>query len=120
MRNSVILMAQIDTFREQGLAAWPAVVEATSHRLRPIMRTAAAASLGMIPIARQVFWGPMAFAMIGGIIVATVLTLLFLPALYIVWLRVKPPPRDYVPQHLTAAGTLAASVPAAAAEGVAH
>jgi multidrug efflux pump len=89
VRNSVILMAQIDTFREQGLAPWPAVVEATSHRLRPIMLTAAAASLGMIPIARQVFWGPMAFAMIGGIIVATLLTLLFLPALYVAWYRIK-------------------------------
>jgi multidrug efflux pump subunit AcrB len=89
VRNSVILMAQIDTFREQGLAPWPAVVEATSHRLRPILLTAAAASLGMIPIARQVFWGPMAFAMIGGIIVATVLTLLFLPALYVAWYRIK-------------------------------
>jgi multidrug efflux pump len=89
VRNSVILIAQIDTFREQGLAPWPAVVEATSHRLRPILLTAAAASLGMIPIARQVFWGPMAFAMIGGIIVATVLTLLFLPALYVAWYRVK-------------------------------
>ena len=65
------------------------VVEATSHRLRPILLTAAAASLGMIPIARQVFWGPMAFAMIGGIIVATLLTLLFLPALYVAWYRVK-------------------------------
>ena len=89
VRNSVILIAQIDTFREQGLAPWSAVVEATTHRLRPILLTAAAASLGMIPIARQVFWGPMAFAMIGGIIVATVLTLLFLPALYVAWYRVK-------------------------------
>ncbi len=89
VRNSVILMAQIDTFREQGLAPWQAVVEATSHRMRPILLTAAAASLGMIPIAREVFWGPMAFAMIGGIIVATVLTLLFLPALYVAWYRIR-------------------------------
>jgi multidrug efflux pump len=89
VRNSVILMAQIDTFRQDGLAPWPAVVEATSHRMRPILLTAAAASLGMIPIAREVFWGPMAFAMIGGIIVATVLTLLFLPALYVAWYRIK-------------------------------
>jgi multidrug efflux pump subunit AcrB len=89
VRNSVILMAQIDAFRDQGLAPWAAVVEATSHRLRPIMLTASAASLGMIPIAREVFWGPMAFAMIGGIIVATALTLLFLPALYVAWYRIK-------------------------------
>lgn len=91
IRNSVILMAQIDTFRDQGQAPWEAVVEATQHRLRPILLTAAAASLGMIPIAREVFWGPMAFAMIGGIIVATLLTLLFLPALYIAWYRIKEP-----------------------------
>ncbi len=91
IRNSVILIAQIDAFREQGLAPWQAVVEATSHRMRPILLTAAAASLGMIPIAREVFWGPMAFAMIGGIIVATVLTLLFLPALYVTWYRIKEP-----------------------------
>ena len=67
------------------------MVEATAHRLRPILLTAAAASLGMIPIAREVFWGPMAYAMIGGIIVATLLTLLFLPALYAAWYRLKEP-----------------------------
>ena len=91
IRNSVILMAQIDTFREQGLDPWDAVIEATHHRMRPILLTAAAASLGMIPIAREVFWGPMAFAMIGGIVVATLLTLLFLPALYVAWYRLKEP-----------------------------
>jgi len=91
IRNSVILMAQIDAFREQGLGPWDAVVEATQHRMRPILLTAAAASLGMIPIAREVFWGPMAFAMIGGIVVATLLTLLFLPALYVAWYRIKEP-----------------------------
>jgi multidrug efflux pump subunit AcrB len=91
IRNSVILMTQIDAFRAQGLAPWPAVIEATQHRLRPILLTAAAASLGMIPIAAEVFWSPMALAMIGGIIVATVLTLLFLPALYVAWYRIKEP-----------------------------
>jgi multidrug efflux pump subunit AcrB len=91
IRNSVILMAQIDEFHAQGLAPWAAVVEATQHRLRPILLTAAAASLGMIPIAAEVFWSPMALAMIGGIIVATVLTLLFLPALYVTWYRIKEP-----------------------------
>ncbi len=91
IRNSVILMAQIDAFLAQGLAPWAAVIEATQHRLRPILLTAAAASLGMIPIAAEVFWSPMALAMIGGIIVATVLTLLFLPALYVAWYRIEEP-----------------------------
>ena len=91
IRNSVILVAQIDEFLAEGLAPWNAVVAATTHRLRPILLTAAAASLGMIPIAREVFWGPMAYAMIGGIIVATLLTLLFLPALYAAWYRLKEP-----------------------------
>ena len=67
------------------------MVEATEHRRRPILLTAAAASLGMIPIAREVFWGPMAYAMIGGIIIATLLTLLFRPALYVAWYRIKEP-----------------------------
>ena len=91
IRNTVILVTQIDASLADGLAPWDAVVEATLHRARPILLTAAAASLGMIPIAREVFWGPMAFAMIGGIIVATLLTLLFLPALYVTWYRIKEP-----------------------------
>ncbi|MFJ4346162.1 efflux RND transporter permease subunit [Pseudomonas sp. NPDC089401] len=91
IRNSVILVTQIDEFEAQGLAPWDAVVEATNHRRRPILLTAAAASLGMIPIAREVFWGPMAYAMIGGIIVATLLTLLFLPALYVAWYKIREP-----------------------------
>ena len=91
IRNSVILVTQIDEFREQGLSPWDAVVEATHHRRRPILLTAAAASLGMIPIAREVFWGPMAYAMIGGIISATLLTLLFLPALYVAWYKIREP-----------------------------
>ncbi|NER66164.1 efflux RND transporter permease subunit [Pseudomonas sp. MAFF212427] len=94
IRNSVILVTQIDAYIEQGYAQWDAVVEATDHRRRPILLTAAAASLGMIPIAREVFWGPMAYAMIGGIIVATLLTLLFLPALYVAWYKVKEPQRN--------------------------
>jgi hypothetical protein len=67
------------------------VVEATEHRMRPIMLTAAAASLALIPIAREIFWGPMAYAMMGGIIMGTMLTLLFLPALYVAWFRIKEP-----------------------------
>nr|WP_272951309.1 efflux RND transporter permease subunit [Agrobacterium vitis] len=90
IRNSVILVVQIEDLRKSGVAAFAAVVEATEHRMRPIMLTAAAATLALIPISRQIFWGPMAFAMMGGIVVGTVLTLLFLPALYITWFRIKP------------------------------
>lgn len=89
IRNSVILVTQIDAYERDGYKPWDAVLEATEHRRRPILLTAAAASLGMIPIAREVFWGPMAYAMIGGIVVATLLTLLFLPALYVAWYRIK-------------------------------
>jgi multidrug efflux pump subunit AcrB len=91
IRNSVILIVQIEDLRKAGLPAWNAVVEATEHRMRPIMLTAAAASLALIPIAREIFWGPMAYAMMGGIIVGTLLTLLFLPALYVAWFRIKEP-----------------------------
>ncbi|WP_322516516.1 efflux RND transporter permease subunit [Rhodopseudomonas palustris] len=91
IRNSVILIVQIEHLRSENKPPWDAVVEATEHRMRPILLTAAAASLALIPIAREVFWGPMAFAMMGGIIVGTVLTLLFLPALYIAWFRIKMP-----------------------------
>ncbi len=90
IRNSVILVVQIETLRESGMDGWSAVLEATNHRMRPIMLTAAAASLALIPIASEVFWGPMAYAMMGGIIVGTILTLLFLPALYVAWFRIKP------------------------------
>jgi multidrug efflux pump len=94
IRNSVILVTQIDEFERAGHSSWDAVVQATEHRRRPILLTAAAASLGMIPIAREVFWGPMAYAMIGGIIVATLLTLLFLPALYVAWYKIKEPKKE--------------------------
>lgn len=90
IRNAVILVTQIDEFEAEGMTPWDAVVEATCHRMRPILLTAAAASLGMVPIAREVFWGPMAYAMIGGIIAATFLTLFFLPALYVGWYRIRP------------------------------
>jgi multidrug efflux pump len=87
----VILIDQIDMDMAKGLHPWDAVIDATTHRLRPIVLTAAAASLGMIPIASEVFWGPMAYAIIGGLVVATLLTLLFLPALYVAWFRIKEP-----------------------------
>ena len=90
IRNSVILIDQIDTEIADGEHPWDAVISATEHRLRPILLTAAAAILGMIPIAPTVFWGPMAYAVMGGLVVATLLTLVFLPALYVTWFRIKP------------------------------
>ena len=90
IRNSVILIIQIETLREEGMDAWQAVIEATQNRMRPIMLTAAAATLALIPISSEIFWGPMAYAMMGGIVVGTVLTLLFLPALYVTWFRIRP------------------------------
>jgi multidrug efflux pump subunit AcrB len=103
IRNSVILVMQIEELRNEGLDGWTAVVEASEHRMRPIMLTAAAASLALIPIAREIFWGPMAFAMMGGIIAGTVLTLLFLPALYVAWFRLKEPERNRKPAEGDAA-----------------
>ena len=88
-RNSVILIDQIETDRAAGVPAWDAIVESAVRRLRPIVLTAAAAVLAMIPLSRSVFWGPMAVAIMGGLIVATVLTLLALPAMYAAWFRVK-------------------------------
>ena len=90
-RNSVILIDQIEKEKAHGRHPWDAVVDATSHRFRPILLTAAAAILGMIPIAPTVFWGPMAYAIMGGLAVATFLTLVFLPALYVAWFRIKRP-----------------------------
>ena len=92
MRNSVILIDQIEQDRELGVPAWDAVVEAAVRRMRPIVLTAAAAVLAMIPLSRSVFWGPMAVAIMGGLVVATVLTLLALPAMYAAWFRVKREP----------------------------
>jgi multidrug efflux pump subunit AcrB len=83
IRNSVILIDQIEHERARGVEPWQAVIDATRHRFRPIMLTAAAAILGMIPIMHDVFWGPMAYAIVGGLAIATVLTLIFLPALYV-------------------------------------
>lgn len=95
IRNSVILVVQVEELRREGHHPWDAVREATQHRMRPILLTAAAASLALIPISREVFWGPMAYAMMGGIIVGTVLTLLFLPALYLAWFRIKRPEDEH-------------------------
>jgi multidrug efflux pump subunit AcrB len=89
MRNSVILIDQIEQDRARGVPTWDAIVESAVRRFRPIVLTAAAAVLAMIPLSRSVFWGPMAVAIMGGLIVATVLTLLALPAMYAAWFRVK-------------------------------
>ena len=91
MRNSVILIDQIEQDIAAGLDSWHATIEATVRRFRPIVLTALAAVLAMIPLSRSVFFGPMAVAIMGGLIVATALTLLFLPALYSAWFRIKEP-----------------------------
>ena len=88
-RNSVILIDQIEQDRASGVPAWDAIIESTVRRARPIVLTAAAAVLAMIPLSRSVFWGPMAVAIMGGLIVATVLTLLALPAMYAAWFKIK-------------------------------
>jgi multidrug efflux pump len=108
-RNSVILIDQVEREKAQGRQPWDAVVEAASHRFRPILLTASAAILGMIPIAPTIFWGPMAYAIMGGLAVATLLTLVFLPALYVTWFRIKSP-HATAPQHM-AVGETALSTP---------
>jgi len=97
VRNSVILVDQIEKDIAAGHPAWEAIVESAVRRCRPILLTAAAAALAMIPLSRSVFWGPMAVAIMGGLLVATALTLLFLPALYAAWFRVKRPVRVKAP-----------------------
>ncbi|MBH1974466.1 MAG: efflux RND transporter permease subunit, partial [Rhodobacteraceae bacterium] len=91
IRNSIILVHEIQQLLNKGRDRWTAVFEASDSRARPILLTAAAASLALIPISRQVFWGPMAYAMMGGIIVGTLVTLIFVPALYCVVFGVRPP-----------------------------
>ncbi len=90
MRNTVILVDQIRQDVDAGIAVWIAVRESAVRRFRPIALTAAAAVLAMIPLSRDVLWGPMAFSIMGGLIVATVLTVLFVPALYVAWYRIRP------------------------------
>jgi multidrug efflux pump subunit AcrB len=89
-KNAVILIGQIEAEREAGKDVWAAAIDASSARFRPIMLTAVSTVLGMIPIAPTVFWGPMAFAIMGGLLVATILTLIFLPTLYVAWFRGTP------------------------------
>jgi multidrug efflux pump subunit AcrB len=91
IRNSVILIDQIEQERGRGQPDGTAIVESVVRRFRPIVLTAAAAVLAMIPLTRSVFWGPMAVAIMGGLVVATALTLLALPAMYAAWFRVRRP-----------------------------
>jgi multidrug efflux pump subunit AcrB len=100
MRNSIILVDQIDQDIARGAAPWNAIVDATVRRSRPVVLTAAAAVLAMIPLTHSVFWGPMAISIMGGLVVATALTLVFVPALYAAWFRVK---RDSTAQAPAAA-----------------
>ena len=90
MRNTLILIGQIKTNQEEGLDNYHAVIEATVQRSRPVILTALAAVLAFIPLTFSVFWGSMAYTLIGGTAVGTVLTLIFLPALYSMWFRVRP------------------------------
>jgi len=93
-KNAVILIGQIEAERSEGKSVWQATVDASSTRFRPIMLTAISTVLGMIPIAPTVFWGPMAFAIMGGLLVGTILTLIFLPALYVAWFGGKENPSE--------------------------
>ena len=97
IRNSIILVHEIEVLVGAGRPRWDAVFEASDSRARPIVLTAAAASLALIPIARQVFWGPMAISMMGGIIAGTLITLLFAPALYCAVFRLRPARPDPEP-----------------------
>jgi multidrug efflux pump len=105
-KNAVILITQIEADREEGRNVWDAVVSASSSRLRPMSLTAISTVLGLIPIAPTVFWGPMAFAIMGGLLVATMLTLVFLPTVYVTWFRGKEAQAAHAP---------AASAPSATA-----
>jgi len=91
-RISGRMIEQIETERKEGREAWNAVIEATLSRFRPIMLTAISTVLGLIPIAPTIFWGPMAYAIMGGFLAGTAITLIFLPALYVAWFRVKKAP----------------------------
>jgi multidrug efflux pump subunit AcrB len=116
MRNAVILVDQIEADVDQGLTRHEAIVEATVRRARPVVLTAMAAILAMIPLSRSAFWGPMAITIMGGLFIATFLTLMFLPSLYAMWYRKRLGERggepDQAPVRLereapSAAGALA-------------
>jgi multidrug efflux pump len=106
MRNSVILVDQIEHDLAEGASPWEAVIGATVRRARPVVLTAAAAILAMIPLTHSVFWGPMAIAIMGGLAVATLMTLVTLPALYVILFRVKPPAAPATPARATEAAAV--------------
>ncbi len=104
MRNTLILLGQIRHNEQEGLSPFDAVVEATVQRARPVILTAMAAILAFIPLTHSVFWGTLAYTLIGGTFAGTILTLVFLPAMYAIWFRIRPgsgratvPDRDVVP-----------------------
>jgi multidrug efflux pump subunit AcrB len=99
MRNTLILVGQIQTNEAEGLDTYHAVIEATVQRARPVILTALAAVLAFIPLTHSVFWGSMAYTLIGGTAVGTVLILLFLPALYAIWFKVTPAGASPMPDH---------------------
>jgi multidrug efflux pump subunit AcrB len=90
MRNTLILIGQIQENQQHGLSPFDAVIEATVQRSRPVILTALAAVLAFVPLTHSVFWGAMAFTLIGGTLGGTVMTLVFLPALYALWYRIRP------------------------------
>ena len=114
MRNSVILVDQIEQDMAAGRDPFGAIVESAVRRFRPITLTAAAAVLALIPLVREVFWAPMALAMMGGLIAATILTLTFLPALYAVAFKVAVPSRAKAPHRDGERGNASAMLRAAA------
>jgi multidrug efflux pump subunit AcrB len=109
MRNSVILIDQVQTEMDAGRDPWNAVLDAAVHRTRPVALTAAATVLAMIPLTRSVFWGPMAIAIMGGLTIATLLTIFFVPALYAAWFRVG---RDAIAQGAASDAPVPALQPA--------
>jgi multidrug efflux pump len=112
MRNTVILVDQIRQYRDEGHGAWESVRESAVRRFRPILLTAAAAIFAMVPLSRDVLWGPMAFAIMGGLIVATLLTVLFVPALYVAWYRVRPDATADTPHATGVSGRPTGGIPA--------
>jgi multidrug efflux pump subunit AcrB len=107
MRNTLILIGQIKTNKDEGLDDFHAVVEATVQRSRPVVLTALAAVLAFIPLTFSVFWGSLAYTLIGGTAAGTVLTLVFLPALYSIWFRVKPEPSTAENENVSTSSQLA-------------
>ena len=104
-KNAVILIGQIEAERAQGKDVFQAAIDASSARFRPIVLTAISTVLGMIPIAPTVFWGPMAFAIMGGLLVATMLTLVFLPTVYVTWFRGREPAAEQAAPAPAASGS---------------